>query len=444
MLGPSLRLARLASALGVVAVLVACADQQVPTSPSPTPLKPSVRPSLNVIATTAGEASVCPEGPAGSYTYSISVTIPADWTNGSLTGTYSSTDLALAADANHQTPVVSPQTFTIPASNSGASCVLVFKVLQSINYVNQNGGIQDPVRLVTITQLSAPAGTQLDSIVSTSGGAPDVITLPPATTVVVDPNYFHGGVAAFWNSFPPSHCAVIETQLGAVRNGAFTLLALNNGAMTINSSTSITGNVGYSAYVTSTTNQKIDSFVGTAYVHSTANFVYTPATYQPTGGIIRGGAADPLLAQANSDVASASAYFAGLPSNGSLGNVTASRTLSAAGPITVFDVSSWNYNAGKLTLNGSPTSVFVFRVAGSFDWSQSQIVLNGVQPANIVWYFPNASAIDINKSSNVFAGTVLAPTGSVIYHNPATFNGAIIAKSIDVHSDFNIVFPGCK
>ena len=24
------------------------------------------------------------------------------------------------------------------------------------------------------------------------------------------------------------------------------------------------------------------------------------------------------------------------------------------------------------------------------------------------------------------------------YHNPATFNGAIIAKDIDVHSDFNI------
>jgi hypothetical protein len=29
----------------------------------------------------------------------------------------------------------------------------------------------------------------------------------------------------------------------------------------------------------------------------------------------------------------------------------------------------------------------------------------------------------------------------VIYHNPATFTGRIIAENIDVHSDFNITSP---
>lgn len=123
--------------------------------------------------------------------------------------------------------------------------------------------------------------------------------------------------------------------------------------------------------------------------------------------------------------------------------MTQNLNLTATGSFNVYDATNWNYNSDTLTLNGDANSVFVFRVSGSFDWSQSQTQLNGVQAANVVFFFPNASNIDINKASNVFAGTVLAPTGSVIYHNPATFNGAIIAKNIDVHSDFNISLPPC-
>ncbi|MGH7620540.1 MAG: hypothetical protein ACREPM_25270, partial [Gemmatimonadaceae bacterium] len=158
---------------------------------------------------------VCPEGPAGTYSYSVSVTIPANWTNGASSGVYGPADIALASDAEHQTPVVSPQTFTIPTSNSAASCVLVFQVLKSIDYVNTTLNVtQDPVRLVTITQLSAQAGTQLDSIVSTTGGDPDVILLAPSTTVTVDPNAFHGSVAAFWNSLPAVCNDVTATNFG--------------------------------------------------------------------------------------------------------------------------------------------------------------------------------------------------------------------------------------
>ena len=68
----------------------------------------------------------------------------------------------------------------------------------------------------------------------------------------------------------------------------FGLLGLNNGNFTINSSTNLIADVGYSSYVTSTTNQKINNFTGTAYVHSqVTSFVYTAATYRPTGGIIQ-------------------------------------------------------------------------------------------------------------------------------------------------------------
>jgi hypothetical protein len=181
----------------------ACSDQQSPTEPAPRPLAPS-RAHFNLITANAGEVLLCPEGPAGTYVYTVSVTIPANWTVEGTSGTYSAAEIALAEDAAHETAVVSPQTFIIPTSNSSASCQLVFKVIQSINYFNTQLGIyQDPLRLVTITQTAGAPGTQLDSIVSTAiTGDPDVVTLAPTTTIAVDPNAFHGSVAAFWNSEP--------------------------------------------------------------------------------------------------------------------------------------------------------------------------------------------------------------------------------------------------
>jgi len=232
----------------------------------------------------------------------------------------------------------------------------------------------------------------------------------------------------------------VATQLGSANR--FALLALNNGSMIINSSTSITGDVGYSANVTSHTNQKVKSFTGTAYVHSTADFNYTAATFQPSGGIVVGpNIADPLLDTAQADVANAAACYAALGPGTSLGNVTTSRVLYGASGVNVYTVTSLNLNGQTLILNGGSTDLFVFIVQGSFDWSQSQTILNGVSPNQVVFYFPNASDVTINKSSTVFRGTILGPSASVEYHNPAQFVGAIIAKDIDVHSDFNIVKP---
>ena len=226
-------------------------------------------------------------------------------------------------------------------------------------------------------------------------------------------------------------------------SAGFTLLALNDGTMIIDSATSIVGDVGYSNGVVSNTNQKVDSFTGTVYVHSGATFSDTPATFAPSGGFVIGGAADTHLNHANTDAAAAAAFFAGLAAGpgvavSSLGSVTGSLNLTSTADVNVFDLTSVNLNSQTWTLNGSATDLFVFRVSGNLDWSQSQTILNGVSANQIVFYFANASSIDINKSPTVFDGTILAPTGSVIYHNPATFNGAIIAENIDVHSDFNI------
>ena len=232
--------------------------------------------------------------------------------------------------------------------------------------------------------------------------------------------------------------------------GQFAVLGLNDGFVTINSATKIQGNVGYSDGVFSHTNQKVDTFIGTAYVHSGADFQYTAATYAPTGGIQTGPSVDVLLDLANTDATAAAAYYAALVPSTNLGAVTGNQsfTSSAPGSTNVYAVSSLDLNGNTFTLHGLGTNAsFVFNVSGNFDWSQSQLVLDNVLASNVLFNFVNGTStigIDVNKAETVFNGTILAPSinAELVYHNPATFNGRIIARDITLHSDFNITNPG--
>jgi len=248
----------------------------------------------------------------------------------------------------------------------------------------------------------------------------------------------------------------------------YALLALNNGYLSINSATSISGNVGASSGVYIASAQKVDTLNGSMYLSSgmtTLDFLntYADATVNPTGGIHSGStsgcpAGDPLLScdgasvnarlnQANADAAALQAQLAAL-SYTSLGAVTTSRSFTSnAEGTNYFDATNWSYNSNVLTLNGDANSWFVFRVGGNGNsWAQSQTVLNGVSPDHVLFYFTADAAagvdvFDVSKATSVFAGTIFAPLGGVEYHNPGTFTGRIVAESITVHSDFNIAAP---
>lgn len=222
----------------------------------------------------------------------------------------------------------------------------------------------------------------------------------------------------------------------------FTLLALEGGNMIINSATSISGNVGYSDGVTSKTNQKVDVFTGAAYIHSGASVTTTPATFAPSLGTVVGGAADAKLDQANLDAIAAAAFISGLAADYSLGVVgdNDNRVVHRIGAMTIVDITSLHYKTDMIEFVGDAggNDQFIVRISGTLNWDSSQVKLTNVLPDNLIWYFPNASGIFVGKAETIFAGTILAPTGHVEYHNPATFNGRIIARDIDVHSDFNI------
>lgn len=255
-----------------------------------------------------------------------------------------------------------------------------------------------------------------------------------------------GNACALGQTCQAGTCTQNLTCIGEA--STFALLGLENGSVIINSSTAVTGDFGYSKGVTSTVNQKIGDdapWIGGAYVDSqVAAFAYSSKDYLPSDGIfgfpIGSASVDARLAQANLDALSAAALYGALTPDITLGAVTTNTVINRTDSMTVVRMSSVNLNGGTIILNGnmSGTDTFVIQVLGDMDFSQSQIVLNNVTPDQVVWVFPNPSDILINKDTSVFQGTILAPTSSVEYHNPATFNGAIIALNINVHSDFNL------
>lgn len=235
----------------------------------------------------------------------------------------------------------------------------------------------------------------------------------------------------------------------------FALLALNNGSLSINSATSIVGNVGYSMNVAVPSAQKVDSFIGTAYVYSgatTTNFSSEVklATFAPSGGILYGpGAVDALLDQANADAAFLKAILDGYSWAGATNiSGSGSKALTGSGGVNLFDLTSgWAFNGNTLTLNGTAADWFIFRSTfSSNDWAKSQTALNGVDVNRVLFYFTadtnlGVFNIDVTKAETVFKGTIFSPLGGVLYHNPADFQGRIIAESISVHSNFNISNP---
>src|SRR5512140_2359637 len=137
---------------------------------------------------------------------------------------------------------------------------------------------------------------------------------------------------------PAANARAQAPTLGGART--FGVLGLPNGTVSINESTSLYGDVGYCAGVVSTTNQKVALFQGGAYVHSTATFSHTPATYAPSSGIHYGSsepAVNTRLNQAHLDALAASAAATALTPTHGLGVLgdNDNQTVNSVGPVNV-------------------------------------------------------------------------------------------------------------
>lgn len=243
----------------------------------------------------------------------------------------------------------------------------------------------------------------------------------------------------------PANCNNTQSCLGEAAN--YGILVLENGNLIINSATNISGDVGYSANVTSLDNKKAGNdgpFDGTAYVHSNINsFAYDNGNFLPSGGVVQNNPTeDARLDQANADALAAATFYSNFSPDIVLGNLqdNDNQTINRVGNLTVVEIASLDYKEDVLELVGQAgqNDAFIINVLGDFDFSGSEIRLTNVLPEQVVFNFPNASNILLNKASNIFNGTILAPTAVIEYHNPAIFNGAIIGSNINLHSDFNL------
>jgi hypothetical protein len=210
---------------------------------------------------------------------------------------------------------------------------------------------------------------------------------------------------------------------------------VGGGKLALNSA-HLAGNVGLGPGSTSTL-EKTD-VTGTFYADATAQLdtKHFGRNFTVTGGLVQ-----QSLSQAQSDADAASSAYAALAPTQSLGKLNKSATVMGDGGTNVIAVNSVDYNGKTLTLTGSANDYFIFNVSGNFHFHQSTIALAGNVTANhVLFNFATpGTTVELSKPGSVVNGTFLAPWGSVEYHDPASFTGAVIAQNINIHSNANLV-----
>lgn len=224
----------------------------------------------------------------------------------------------------------------------------------------------------------------------------------------------------------------------------FAILALNNGSLT-SSNLDVDGTMGYSQNVNSNSNAHL-TVHGSCLVHSNAAFMYTPAVNAPglALGLQTGPGVDWKLDDANTNATTLSGAYRNLPPDFTYTSITANKTITSTctatgNSNTIVNISSINLGYGeKLTLVGSPSSDdgFIINVSGNAVFSNSEIVLNNVRPERVLFNFPNNSIVQVTSGSK-FQGTILAPTGIVVYYYPESFQGSIVSKTIYAYEAAN-------
>jgi hypothetical protein len=167
--------------------------------------------------------------------------------------------------------------------------------------------------------------------------------------------------------------------------------------------------------------------------------------FTATGGIF----SNQNLSQDKADVLALSAQLGALPPTQTLGNITASTTITRTTTLNVINVNSINLTKLNLTLSGSSTDTFVINVTSptaSFVLNNAKILLTGGLTANhVTLNFPGTGgSLSVYKASTVpvMNGTLLAPRRDILIDNPPV-NGSVIGSNVYVHSAGSVIGITC-
>jgi len=125
---------------------------------------------------------------------------------------------------------------------------------------------------------------------------------------------------------------------------------------------------------------------------------------------------------------------------------SAATTNVGAGTLTSLTLAPGVYEWGSgvtiptdLTLNGSATDVWIFKVAGTLDMAAAKNVIlsGGAQARNIFWQV--AGAVTIGATSH-FEGIILGQT-TITLGNKASINGRLLAQTAVVLDATTVTVP---
>lgn len=125
---------------------------------------------------------------------------------------------------------------------------------------------------------------------------------------------------------------------------------------------------------------------------------------------------------------------------------SAATTNVGAGTLTSLTLTPGVYEWGSavsiptdLTLNGSSTDVWIFKVAGTLDMASAKNVIlsGGALPQNIFWQVSGAVTIGANSH---FAGIILGQT-SITFNNLSSTNGRLLAQTAVVLDATTVTQP---
>jgi hypothetical protein len=124
-----------------------------------------------------------------------------------------------------------------------------------------------------------------------------------------------------------------------------------------------------------------------------------------------------------SDAATLSSNAAALTPTQIFGAISGTQTITGNGDTNVIAIAS--LQNPKLTISGGPGDLFIFDVTGLFNTNQP-IVLNGVDPAQILWNLKGTGTVLQTSGGNTLSGTFLATNGGNFQFSALNLTGELI------------------
>jgi hypothetical protein len=380
-------------------------------------------------------------GSINETTKTISVTLPFGTTVTALAATFTNTGTGVKVGATAQVSgttqnnFTSPVVYTVTAGDSTTATYTVTvtvapssaKALTAYSLNGTTGSINELAKTILVTM---PFGTNVTALVATfsttgSGVKVGVLTQVSGTTA----NDFTSPVAYIVSAADTTTAtytvtvalaAIAPVVLGTAGN--FTIFA-NTGIDTAPGASVITGDIGAGPAVTST------AITGFSLTLPAASPFSTSA--QVTGKVYAADYAPPTPTEMNTaSLDMGAAYTAAAARTAS----SAATTNVGAGTLTGLTLTAGVYEWGSsvnipsdLTLSGSATDVWIFKVAGTLDMASamSVILIGGALPKNIFWQVAGAVTVGANTH---FEGVVLGQT-DINFGNAASINGRLLAQT---------------